>query len=110
MTFENKRLFKRQHFELGKSNLRIEIKNLFDQLEYQISLEHIDYKRKVEVIFNHGLFVASLFSLAIGLLLEFAPNEEAAFVFFLVAVVCFAAAFLLKKRVVTINSLDGNRI
>jgi hypothetical protein len=110
MTFENRRLFKRQYFQLEMSTLKVEIRNLFDQVEYQISLEHIDYKRRVEVIFNHGLFVASLFALVIGLLLEFAPNEEAALVFFLVAAVCFTAAFLLKKRVVTINSLDGNKI
>lgn len=110
MNFENRRNFTRQNFELKKSTLKVDVKNLFDQTEYEISLEHIDYKRKVQVIFNHGLLVASFFALAIGLLLMFAPNEEAAIVFFSVAVVCFTSAFFLKRRVVTIHALDGNKI
>lgn len=110
MTFENRRRFTKQKFELKKSTLKVDIRDLFERTEYEISYEHIDFKKKVQEIFNHGLLVASLFAFAIGLLLVFAPNEEAAFVFFLVGTICFTSAFILKKKVVTINAFDGNKI
>lgn len=110
MTFENRRRFTKQVFELKKSTLKVDIRDLFERTEYEISYEHVDFKKKIQVIFNHGLLVASFFAFAIGLLLAFAPNEEAAFVFFLVSAVCFISAFILKKMVVTINTFDGNKI
>jgi hypothetical protein len=110
MTFVNRRRFTKQQFELKRSTLKVDISDLFERTEYEISYENIDFKKKVQVIFNHGLLVASLFAFAIGLLLAFAPNEEAAFVFFLLGAVCFTLAFTLKKKVVTINAFDGNRI
>ncbi len=110
MTFENKRYFTKQHFEIKKSTLKVDIRNLFERTEYEISLEQIDYKRKIQVVFNHGLLVSSLFCFAIGLLLAFAANEEAAFVFFLFGTICFISAFVLKKKIVTVNAYDGNII
>ena len=110
MTFENKRNFTRQYFELKKSSLKVDLRTLFDRTEYEISYEHIDYKRKIQVIFNHGLLVSGIFAFAIGLLLVLAPNEEAALVFFIIGTVCFISAFSLKKRVVVINTYDGNKL
>ncbi|MBO9684049.1 MAG: hypothetical protein J7502_15520, partial [Flavisolibacter sp.] len=74
MTFENKRNFTRQHFELKKSSLKVDVRTLFDRTEYEVSYEHIDYKRKIQVIFNHGLLVSSIFAFAIGLLLALASS------------------------------------
>lgn len=110
MTFENRRYFTKQKFDLKKSTLKVDVKTLFDYTEYEISYEHIDFKRKIQIIFNHGLFVSSLFAFAIGLLLAFAPNEQAAFIFFFVGAICFTLAFFLKKKVVSINVLDGTKI
>jgi uncharacterized membrane protein (Fun14 family) len=110
MIFENRRYFKIQKFELKKSIMKVNLKTLFDRAEYDISYEHIDYKKKIEVIFNHGLFVSSFFAFAIGIIAAFAQNEQAALVFFLIGAVCFTLAFFLKKRVVTINVLDGTKI
>lgn len=110
MTFENRRYFTRQNFELKITSLKVDVKTLFDRTEYDISYEHIDHRRKIQVIFNQGLFVSGIFAFAIGVLFALAANEEAAFVFFVVSAICFTSAFFLKKRVVTINTYDGNKI
>lgn len=110
MTFENRRYLTKQQFEIGKSALKVDISSLFDRTEYEVSLEQIDFKRRVQVLFPHGLFVSGLFTLAVGLLLFFAESEGAAFVFFLVTCFCFTLPFFLKKKVVTVNVFDGSTL
>jgi hypothetical protein len=54
MIFKKRRYFTKQTFEIKKSSLKVEVKGLFDAIEYEISHEQIDNKKTVQTSINHG--------------------------------------------------------
>ena len=110
MIYKNRHLFTSQEFEIQKSSLKVDIKNLFDAIEYEISFEHIDNRKKIQTSINHGLLIISVFLFLIGILLFAGSNDELKVIFIFGAVVFAIFAFISRKRSVTITSHDGNKI
>ena len=110
MLFENRRYFTKQTFEIKKSGLNVEIKSLFDAVEYEVAHEQIDNKKRTQSSINHGLLVISIFFLVFGLLFLLGTNDELTAIFILLSFLCGVLAFISRKRVVILNSYDGNQI
>ena len=110
MIFENRRYFTKQIFEIKKSGLNVEIKSLFDSVEYEISHEQIDNKKKVQISINHGLLITGIFFFVFGVLFLLGTNDELTGVFVSISLLCAALAFISRKKVVIISLYDGNKI
>jgi hypothetical protein len=109
MIFNNRRNFTRQKFQLKRTSLGISRKNLFDEVEYEISLEQISNKKKVEIL-TGNLFFIGIFLFAFGLCFVFGGIIEAAAILTLIAAVLVVAALINKKKVVTITTYEGDDI
>lgn len=110
MAFINRRYFTKQVFEIQKSCLKVDVKNIFDAIEYEISYEQINNKKKIQTIVNHGLLITGFFFFVFGLLFQIGPNDELTAIAFFIAFIFAVFAFLSRKKVVTIDAYDGNKI
>lgn len=110
MIFENRRFFTKQLFEIKNSGLHVEIKGLFDAIEYEISHEQIDNKKRIQTSTNHGLLVISISLFIFGLLFLFGTNDELTTVFVFLSFLFALLSFVSRKRVVILNLYDGNKI
>lgn len=110
MTFNNTRYFTRQTFELQNSSLKVERKNLFDAIEYEVSFEQIDNKKKIETKTNNSLLITGVFFFAFGLLFQIGPNDELTAIFLLISFVLIITPFINRKKVITILTYDGGNI
>ena len=110
MTFINRKSFTKRIFELGESRVKINETTLFDASEYEISVEHIDNKKKIEVVFNQGLFVFGCLFTFIGFLFLFTDQNTLFISTASIALTFFGFAFFNKKKVVTLSCYDGNKM
>ena len=110
MTFNNRRYFTKQEFEIKKTSLKISKKTFFDEVEYETSLEQIDNKKKVEVRTNSNLFFLGLFVFGIGIFFLSGSIIEMTAICTVICIVLVIAAFIDKKRVITIASYQGENI
>lgn len=110
MIFNNRRYFTKQIFEIQHSCLNVDKKTLFEAIEYDISFEQIDHKKKVQILFNHGWLVTGVFFSALGFLFQIGPNEGLSLSCFFIALIFTIMAFSLKKKVITIAVYDGSNI
>ena len=109
-TFVNRRHFTRQELEINKTSLKISKRNLFDEIEYEISLEQIDNKKKLEVKTNSNLFITGLFVFGIGIFFLSGSIIEMTKICSLISIVLVIASFIDKKRVITIGTYQGENI
>jgi hypothetical protein len=110
MTFKNRRYFTKQEFEIKKTSLNISKKTLFDEVEYETSLEQLDNKKKIEVRTNSNLFFIGLFVFGIGIFFLSGSIIEMTAICTVICIVLVIAAFIDKKRVITIASYEGENI
>lgn len=110
MIFTNRRYFTKQVFEIQKSSLNIEIKNLFDFIQYEISYEQISNKKRIQSTANTGRLFTSLFCFFVGFLFLGASNDVLAMIFISLAIFFLVFTFSSKKRVITIAVYDGNKL
>lgn len=110
MTFYNKRYLTRQMFEIKKSSLRIDRKNMFDAVEYEIMLDHISNKFKTETVINNNLIIVGIFFFVFGFLFQMGANDGLTIIFISIGLIFIILPFINRKKVITIPSLDGDRI
>ena len=110
MIFYNRRFLTRQNFEIKKSSLKIERKNMFDVIEYEIAFDHLHSKLKVQTIFNNNLIIVGAFFLVFSILFLFGINEELSVFFIFIAIFFIVLPFINRKKVISIASMDGNNI
>lgn len=61
MVFFNRRYLIRQNFEIKKSSLKVERKNMFDSVEYEIPFDHLNSKIKTQTIVNNNILLVGVF-------------------------------------------------
>ena len=110
MIFYNRRFLTRQNFEIQKSSLKIERKNMFEAIEYEIAFDHLHSKLKVQTIFNNNLIIVGAFFLVFSILFLFGINEELSVFFIFIAIFFIVLPFINRKKVISIASMDGNHI
>ena len=110
MIFFNRRYLTRQNFEIQKSSLRIERKNMFDVVEYEIPFDHLNNKIKTQIIINNNLIIVGVFFFVFSFLFQIGPNDELTAIFISIGLICIILPFINRKKVITITSLDGNNI
>lgn len=109
MKFFNKRYFTRQNFEIQKSSLKIERKNLFDSIEYKIPFDQISNQLKTQTIINNNLVVIGIFFIVFSLFFQLGPNDELTIIFFSIGMLITVVSFINRKKVVTITSfIEGD--
>ena len=110
MIFCNRRFLTRQNFEIQKSSLKIERKNMFEAIEYEIAFDHLQSKLKIQTIFNNNLIIVGAFFLVFSILFLFGINEELSVFFIFIAIFFIGLPFINRKKVISIASMDGNHI
>lgn len=110
MTFFNRRYLTRQNFEIQKNSLKIERKNIFDAIEYEVSFDLINNKLKVQTIINNNLIMVGLFFIVFSLLFQIGPNNELTLIFFSFGLLFIILPFINRKKVVTITTFGENNI
>lgn len=110
MIFFNRRYLTRQNFEIQKNSLKIERKNIFDAIEYEVSFDLINNKLKVQTIINNNLIMVGLFFIVFSLLFQIGPNDELTLIFFSFGLLFIILPFINRKKVVTITTFGENNI
>ena len=110
MIFYNKRYLTRQNFEIKKSSLKIDRKNMFDGVEYEIPFDHLSNKIKTQTIINNNLIIVGIFFFVFSFLFQLGTNDELTVIFLFIALVLIILPFINRKKVITISTLDGNNI
>lgn len=103
MVFHNRRYFAQQKFEITKDVLKIVQKNLFEEKEFEISLEMIGKTISRETIFNSNLFMVGFFFFGVTLLFLFGIYSEISLIFGFFSLLFFVIPFLSRKRVLRID-------
>ena len=110
MNFQNSRYFTRQQFEIKKSSLKIERKNIFDAIEFEIPFDLIHNKIKIQTLINNNLIFTGLFIFFIGALFSLGSNEELMVILLSVGFLFIVIAFLGRKKVISIFTMEENGI
>ena len=110
MEFLNSRYFTRQQFEIKKSSLKIERKNIFDAIEFEIPFDLIHNKIKIQTVINNNLIFTGLFILFIGALFWLGSNDELMVILLSVGFLLIVMAFLGRKKIITIFTMEENGI
>lgn len=110
MNFQNSRYFTRQQFEIKKSSLKIERKNIFDAIEFEIPFDLIHNKIKIQTLINNNLIFTGLFIFFIGALFSLGSNEELMVILLSVGFLLIVIAFLGRKKVISVFTMEENGI
>jgi len=110
MTFTNRRYFTQQVFDIKKSSVIVNKKTLFEELEYEISFEQLDNKKKTEIKTNNNMFVTGFFFFVFGMFFLFGSIDEAAAICGIIAVTLIFTSFLDKKRTMTVATYNGKNL
>ena len=110
MTFYNKRNLTRQHFEIKKSSLKIERKNMFDAIEYEIPFDHLGNKIKTQTIVNNNLIIVGIFFFIFSFLFQLGTNDELTIIFLVIGLLFIIFPFINRKKVISVPTLDGQNI
>jgi hypothetical protein len=110
MHLENRHYLTKQTLLIESNSLKVESRDFMNSAEYEIPLEIIDNKKKIETSINHGLLTIAVMLFVIAILLLAGTNEELKIAFTFAATICALFAFVLKKRTITINVHDGTKI
>jgi hypothetical protein len=100
----------RQNFEIKKSSLKIDRKNMLDAVEYEIPFDHLSNKIKTQTIINNNLIIVGVFFFAFSFLFQLGTNNELTVVFLGIALIFIILPFINRKKIITISTLDGNDI
>lgn len=110
MEFLNSRYFTRQQFKIKKSSLKIERKNIFDAIEFEIPFDLIHNKIKIQTVINNNLIFTGFFILFIGALFLLGSNDELMVILLSVGFLLIIMAFLGRKKIITIFTMEENGI
>ena len=98
MHFYNSRYFTRQQFEIKKSSLKIERKNIFDAIEFEIPFDLIHNKIKIQTVINNNLIFTGFFILFIGALFSLGSNDELMVILLSVGFLLIVMAFFRAQK------------
>lgn len=110
MIFYNRRYLTRQNFEIKKSSLKIERKNMFDAVEYEVPFDLINNKIKIQTIINNNLITVGAFFFAFSFLFQIGSKNELTAIFISIGLLFIFVPFVNRKKVITIATFDGNNI
>ena len=110
MVFYNQRYSVKQSFEIRKSSLKIQRKHLFDSIEYEIPFDHVSNKTTTQTAVNNNVIVVGIFFFVFSLLFQLGPNDELTLIFLAVSILFIITAFVNRKKVITISTMDGGHI
>ncbi len=110
MILENRHLLTIQTLLIESTSLKVESRDFMNSAEYEIPLELIDNKKKIETSINHGLLTIAVILFVIVIFLLAGTNEELTIAFTFAATICAIVAFVFRKRTITIKVHDGTKI
>ena len=106
----NRRLLKKQTFEILSSSLKVEKRTLLDSVEYEVPFEQIHNKKRIQTTTNNNLLVIAFTLLVIGLLFQLGPNTEVSITLSICAAIFLGWALVTRQRVITIPTYSGDMI
>ena len=109
-TFKNRRFFKRQTLTFLKSGIKFTKKTIFDASEYEVSYENIDSKKIISSSVNHGWLALAFLFIVLSFLNLLFENFETSFIFFILAPIIVIVTFLTKKKIISINCYNAEKI
>jgi len=110
MSFQNKRYFKKQSFDLSESSVKIHKKGLFDEIEYEVSLEHIHNIKTIQTQINNNLLISGIFFFVFSFLFLLGTAEQLTFIFAGIGVIFVFSAFINRTKTVSILTYSGEPI
>ena len=110
MAFYNKRYLTRQNFEIKKSSLKIDRKNMFEAIEYEIPFDHFGNKIKIQTIVNNNLIFIGIFFFVFSFLFQLGTNGELTIIFLAIGLIFIILPFINRKKVISVPTLDGNNV
>lgn len=104
---ENKRFFTRQVFVLSERNLQVFKRGLLDTVEFEISLEDIHNKKRIETSTNNN-FLFLFFALSlVGILFMISLSMDFGWLLLSLGIVFLIAALTTRRKVILITT-DNN--
>ena len=103
-------LFNRLKIEVFENKILVFKKTILKYIEYEVSYEHIDTKKKVKKEFNQGVMVLALFSFCMGVIFLMSQNIEALILMLLISSILFVIGILTQKKYVLINTFSEGSI
>ncbi len=110
MTFYNKRYLTRQNFEIKKSSLKIDRKNLFDGIEYEIPFDLIHNKYIIQTTINNSLITTGIFLIFFSFLFLTGSIPELTLILMCFGISFIILSFINRRKVISISTMDGNSI
>jgi hypothetical protein len=110
MYFFNHRYLTRQEFEIQKSSLKIQRRNIFDAIEYEIPFDLINNKLKVQTIINNNSIIVGVFFIIFSFLFQFGEKDELTIIFLFFGFLFIIIPFINRKKVITITAFNGDNI
>lgn len=110
MAFYNKRYLTSQNFEIKKSSLKIDRKNMFEAIEYEIPFDHLGNKIKIQTIVNNNLIFIGIFFFVFSFLFQLGTNGELTIIFLAIGLIFIILPFINRKKVISVPTLDGNNV
>ena len=110
MSFNNKKYFKKQAFELSGNSLIVHKRGIFDEVEYEVPLENIHNKKIVQTQINNDLIVLGVFLFAFSFLSILGDIMGLALIFAAVGLLSMFCAFFNRKKSVSILTYSDDPI
>lgn len=83
---------------------------MFDAIEYEIPFDHLNNKVTTQTVINNNLIVVGIFFFFFSFLFQLGENDDLTLIFISIGLLLMIIAFLNRKRVITITTMDGNNI
>ena len=103
-TFENQGLFNKLKIEIIENKILVYKKSIFNYVEYEVSFENIDTKKKVKKEFNQGVMTIALFGFSFGIVFALAGNAEVLAILLLISGIFFVIGLLTQRKYIQINT------
>jgi hypothetical protein len=103
-TLETQGLINKLKIEIFDNKILVYKKSIFNYVEYEVSFDDIDNKKKVKKEFNHGIMIIALFGFCFGVIFSMAGNVEVLAILFLISGVMFIIGLLTQRKYIHINT------
>jgi len=107
--FESRRIFNKTRIDVLDNKVFVTKRSVFDYIEFEVSFESIDNKKRVKKEMNHGLGIISIFSFSVAIICLLTDNIDVFVTFFLISLGLAVLGFILRKKFISITTFtDGN--
>jgi hypothetical protein len=103
-TFETQGLFNKLKIDIIENKILVYKKSIFNYVEYDVSFENIDTKKKVKKEFNQGIMTIALFGFSFGVIFAMAGNAEILAILFLISGIMFVIGLITQRKYIQINT------